>query len=482
MRIKSLSMHILPLMAILAIAFGCDDSGGTSADGDSALMAGTEASSDKAEQTGDDQAGEDHADKTEQTGDGQAGEDHADDDKEMATDDSMDDVSSDSMADTAADADKGFGHYVIGTVVRTPEASQSFVAFAKDIASTDTVMLDDAIEAGSAGGVFAAGDGTGVFFTAEEGGTLQRWRATSTAADDDPMVERDGSINFSDVGLTSFFPTPTHVQFISETKAYLMNSLFGEIIVWDPSTLEVLGTIETGLPTEVLGTPGDFSLSGVSVGDDTLMFTYNYARPDALRAESYLVVIDTTDDTVETDHTVACGDLQYGVAADNGDVYWASSFYQASLFRIDESMAPAPCLLRVASGTAEFADTGITLNELSDGFPAGNLVPAGGNKALVLVYDENEVPIAADADVFAVVGAPAWRWWSLDLETLEASELDGSTAGSGQTVHYDVDGESYVIRVAPDYSTSTFERVVSNGAPVPGLTITGAARFGLVKP
>ena len=213
-------------------------------------------------------------------------------------------------------------NFAIGTQVSTTDSSQNFVAFADELDSTDTLTLGQAIEAGSAGGVFAAGEGTGVFFTAEEGGLLQRW--TVSAEDpDNPTVMQDGVISFAGEGLTSFFPTASHIQFIDENKAYLMSSAFGEIIVWDPSSLEITKTITIpGLATDVDGTAGSFSLSGVRSGDQ-LMFTYNFATPTSLKTESYLVVIDTTDDTVAVDHTATCGDLAYGMVADNGDVYWA---------------------------------------------------------------------------------------------------------------------------------------------------------------
>ena len=159
----------------------------------------------------------------------------------------------------------------------------------------------------------------------------------------------------------------------------------------------------------------------------------------------------------------------------------SSSFFNAALHYLDEENVAAPCLLRVPSGSATFDDTGIKLPDLAGGQIAANIVPAGGNKALIRVYDEEIVPITADTDTFTLIVTPAWRWWSLDLDTMEATELADSTSGTGQTIHYEVAGESYVITLASDYSTSTIELVVPDAAPVPGLTITGVARFGLVK-
>lgn len=381
-------------------------------------------------------------------------------------------------AEDEPEAEIPVGDFVIGTQLATPDGSQNFVAFADQVDDSNMLTLDQALEAGSAGGVFAPADGDGVFFTAEEGGILQRWRANA----DDRTVVRDGMLDFSAEGLTSFFPTATHIQFIDDTKAYLMNSAFGEIIVWNPSDLEVLETIEVPeIETDIDGAAGSFSLSGVRTGS-RLMFTYNYFRDtSSFTPESYLVVIDTTDDTILVDHSSECGDLTYGVEAENGDVYWASSFFNAALHHVDEDAAPAPCLLRVPNGTAEFMNTDVTLTALAGGRPAGNIVHAGGNHALMRVYHDELAPVESDADATALVIAPAWRWWLLDLENLEAEELSDSTAGTGQTIYYQIGSDSYVITLAPDYSTTTFERVVPDEAPIPGLTVPGTARFGLVK-
>jgi len=380
-----------------------------------------------------------------------------------------------------AETEPLLGEFVIGTQLVTPDSTQSFVVFADDIEAPGQLTLDDSVEAGSAGGVFSPGDGTGVFFTAESGGTLQRWRPGSTDSGD-PTVVRDGTVSFAAYGLTSFFPTASHIQFIDETKAYVMNSPMGEIILWDPTNLQVRGVIQIpGLVTQINGVPGSFSFSGVRSGT-RLMFTYNYfGDSGSFTRESYLVVIDTTTDTAQSAHTTSCGDLNYGMAAANGDVYWASGFFNASIHRLAPDLAPAPCLLLVPNGTATFVDTAVTLTALTGGRPAGNIVPAGPNRGLMRVYHEEVLPITSDMDVNTLVGSPAWRWWSLDLGTMQAAELPNSTSGRGQTIHYDVAGEPYVINLAADYSSTTIERVVPEGAPVPGLTVAGVARFGIVK-
>ena len=381
------------------------------------------------------------------------------------------------------DSDSGDGdgnlaaRFSVGTIVVTADDALPFVAFTDDVDEPGLLELGQAIEAG-AGGVYSAGQGNGVFFTGEPGSILQRWRFT-----DGGLVARDGRISFANQGLDETRLLPSSVQFISPNKAYVLNVDGPGVIIWDPERLEITGGFEIpDVPREVEGGLGSFSYNAIRDGDQ-IAVTYYYLVPgfSSFVSRSHLIVLDTASDSARTDVTNSCGDLAYGAQTEGGDIFFASDFLNAAFNRFFPDQAPPPCLVRVDARSARFDADFETLTALAGGRTAANLVSAGGSEALIRVYDDSVAPVTPDDTIISFINRNAWRWWSVDLDSMEARPLPGSSLGTGQTLRFEVGNDNYVIRVAETLATTTLERVVQGQTPQPGLTVTGIARSGIVQ-
>ena len=376
------------------------------------------------------------------------------------------------------DADSTFvaaPNYGLGTNAFTSEGANPFVAFADDLSEERRLTLDDALEVN--GGLFSSPLLGGLFFTQEEGGVLQRWRFL-----EDGSLEPDGRISFAGLGLSAPFLRPSHVQFVARDKAYLLDNAFGGIVVWNPRTLEIIRNIEIPEVGPAEGEFGEFSLSVVRRNDE-LVFTYHYssADGDSVFRRADLVVLDVTTDEVQVDTTTACGDLRFGLVVTSGDIVWASSTRAAGIHRVIPQNSFEPCMVTVPQGTARFEEGAASLLALTDGAPAGALIPAGEDRALLSVFDEDRFPIPDDAaDTSVIFGPLAWRWWEVDLSDMTANLLPESEYFSSGTISYEIGEDVYVISLSEDFASSTLALVQPEGVPVSGLSVVGVLNNGLV--
>ena len=317
----------------------------------------------------------------------------------------------------------------------------------------------------------------GAFFTAEDGGVMQRWRFL-----EDGSLQRDGRISFAGLGLTDLFLRTSNVQFVSPDKAYLFDVTFTQIVVFNPSTLEIIETLDIpGVEPAGVGEFLDFCCTTIRRNDE-LFFTSTY-KPDPVDdvfSRADLIVIDTTTDEVSVDRTTACGDLRSAVLRSNGDIVWASGTFPAELNAVDPDRGFEPCMVTVRSGSVRFEEGSVSLTDLTGG-PAGNLVPAGEDRALTLVYDEESFPIPDDA--MNITLQVAWQWWEVDLNDMAANLIPDQEYVLGATLDYNIDGVGYLVTFSADddgFATSTVNLVPPEGLPVPGISVPGVLQNGIV--
>lgn len=87
------------------------------------------------------------------------------------------------------------------------------------------------------------------------------------------------------------------------------------------------------------------------------------------------------------------------------------------------------------------------------------VIPAGEDRALLSVFDEDRFPIPDDAaDTSVVFGPPAWRWWEVDLSDMTANLLPESEYFSSGTISYEIGEDVYVISLSEDFASVTTRR------------------------
>jgi len=369
--------------------------------------------------------------------------------------------------------------FVLATNTFTPDSSNGNVLVSATLTEDRELDLADAVEVPGGGVVYGDLAFPGVAFVGgAEDPALTRFQ-----------VGADGSLE--EGGQLSFFPEmadfnirANHVELVSETKAYVFDRRGANILVWNPTAFERGETIELTELVPEAGESGDFGYVTYRRGDD-LFITYNYRADDFydVMPRTALVVVDTVTDEVTIDVREGCGEMTLGAEASDGTLYYATGVHGTSVnHTTGADDAPAPCLLRVLPGETAW-DAGFEEDPrtLVGDRPAGDLVPGPGDLALLRVYDEAEVPLPADADGFAMRGSPGWRWWAVDLGALTATELTETELAAGNTLVYRVGGDSFLLKLAADFSASTLQRVRDDGALVDGIRVPGVLQGGVVQ-
>lgn len=369
--------------------------------------------------------------------------------------------------------------YLLGTNVFSDSGTTGYAVPTTALAGGEELTLAQAAE--FAGGIqlFADDSSSGVVFIGDsEAPVLTRYRVSASGG-----LTADGELSFANQGLTSINLRHEHIQFVSATKAYLFSSEFGEIIAWNPATMEIVDTI--AVPGLTVEEPWNWEFGYIVFRRGTeLVTTFNYRASDfyGVQPRSVLVVLDTATDEVVTDVLEGCGEMTLGTQAANGDIYWATGVHGVSVHRTTPDFAPAPCLRRVLASESVFDATfAKDPRELTGDRPAGDLVGRGDGTALIRVYHEDEAPLAETDNGFNMRRKQGWRWWSVDLTDLTATELTESPFSGSNTLLFRVDGEAYLLRLAADFSSSTLELLPAGGVPTPVLTVPGVLQGGLVR-
>ena len=370
--------------------------------------------------------------------------------------------------------------FVLATNVFSPDTTAGYLLVTETLQPDPVVALslDEAIEQPGGAGVFQ-GPGRSVLVGNAEGPTLRRF-----VLGDSGQLRLDGEMSFLNEGVTSTARgRPATVQLVSEDKAYFLNADFADIIVFDPTVLEIRERIELSGVAPAAGETGDFGYISFRDGE-RILITYNYRDSNFYNVlpRTVLVVIDTRTDTVTTDTVEGCGEMTLGARGSDGSIYWATGVHGASVHRTTgEETAPAPCLLRVSAGASNF-DEGFREDprSLAGGAPAGDLVGVSDGRALLRVYDETEAPIDAGADGFALRSSVGWRWWSVDLAALAATELTQDPFRSANTLVYPVEDATYVIAFETVEET-LLQLATADEAPKTVLRVPGVLQGGIVE-
>ncbi|MEM7139029.1 MAG: hypothetical protein AAF500_20820 [Myxococcota bacterium] len=344
----------------------------------------------------------------------------------------------------------------------------AFVAIVDSLEAGTEVDLETALEIPN-GGLAVAPEGSGVVYAVD--GATPRLTRFEVSADGD--FEPTETLSTQEFSRSSNSAAVGNFVFVSETKAYIIDTLSLIIIVWDPSTMEITGTID--LSGAQLG--GFVALIGdqsVQRGSE-LVFALGYVSVDAaFGPDSKLVFLDTETDSIARIVDVnGCAQVSSVLLDPGGDVYAASG--APSVFnRLAGLSAGVECIVRVPAGTYDIEDYAL-LSSRTDGAPAGSLLPQGGTKAYARVLDEDLIaPGASDLGDFNQ--SQAWRWGLLDLAGDEPFELITSLdPKSGSTTPFHIDGETWGSQGEPMFASSTLVNLSSDrprlGLEAPGVII-----------
>jgi hypothetical protein len=298
---------------------------------------------------------------------------------------------------------------------------------------------------------------------------------TRFSVDDSGELVEDGTISFLPYGLQQGQFDSWNATFISPDKAYLMDFGQGRTIIWNPTTLEILGAIE---PPDELFRPG-VTLEGspAAVRDGLLFRTFNWVNyDDATYSTDFLLAIYDvqTDQLLELVPETRCPVPGNLVQTDEaGNIYFSNWIWPVAgtIMR----GAPSSCVLRINAGATRF-DPEWTLNygDLTEGRRGAMFTYLPGNRALISAFYEERTSFDATTDPWSYVGSSNWRIWNADLTTMTATPIQGIDFNGGAYTPVQFDNRVFLMVPGGEeesYATQLYE--VTDGTATPYVKLPG---------
>ncbi|WP_437688573.1 hypothetical protein [Sorangium sp. So ce176] len=369
--------------------------------------------------------------------------------------------------------DEGGDAFVVATRVWDDTATNSYFHVLPSLDRGTQVDPSQALEIPGSARLFAF-EGLGWFGLGEaQAPTISRYTLEGGA------LFKGDSISFLPFGVKSLWPTN---YVISPTKVYHPDRAGEQIVVWNPTTMEVEGTIP--LPdTHREGYLALYGYGAVLRGKTLLVSVgwVDWTTTDTILPETGLVAIDTETDTVAGfDVDDRCGGITQPVETASGDAYFVSSGLAGAAYHL-ERLETEPCALRILKDAESFdPDYALLLGELTDGAIAGDPIPAGGDSLFLRVFDESLATIGEETKMSEVTGQPAWHWWRWDTATGEAAAIPELAPSPANVSFFEVDGRVFTIDEKSGSTESALIELTAEGGPKLGLTTPGYLH-GLAK-
>jgi len=346
--------------------------------------------------------------------------------------------------------------YVLGSLVFGPEGTTSYVSVIDSLAAQQ-IDYTTAYEFAGAADVWV--DHGAVFVANAEDLTITKYVVEGHA-----LVAQQ-AIGFGGFGLTDFgFWLNT---FVSADKAYFLNGAT-ELVVWNPTTMEITGTI----PLPVLEARAGFQPFPAYADRAALVRNGKLYQPIYWTDDTYfkytpdsqIVVIDIASDAVVETLQAPCPGLDYATADAAGNLYFSSWVYAAGAAVVLEQ--PATCVFEVpADGSAPHV--AMAFAEVAGGREGAALRFLPGGRAVFSGFHDERFTVDGTTDVADVTFGPNWRFWSYDAAAGTAAPIDTIDFNAGAQYSFDVDGRTYMLVAAGDYSATTVYEVGDDVQPAP---------------
>ena len=217
---------------------------------------------------------------------------------------------------------------------------------------------------------------------------------TRYAVDDRQRLSREDEVSFMQLGGTGNVMT----SFISPTRAYSMTRDNMTIIVWDPSAMETLGTIDASAALDPDYPSYDYGEPVVFDGHVAWPITwYDYDNFDFKPSVDVILASATDDAPAFALSDTRCGAGWSLFTDPEGDLYALGNawFGFAHFFDKDPARQPNDCLLRIKRGTTEFdPEFYVDLNRAADTPAVYHTWQSKGRSVVAAVWDPTDDPAA----------------------------------------------------------------------------------------
>lgn len=336
----------------------------------------------------------------------------------------------------------------------------------------ENVALDPmtAIEAGQRGFGFGP-EGEGVVFVLD-GETA---RITRYDIDPEGVPSEGDTLSAQNLLQTARGATAGNFAFVGPNKAYAIDPLNQQVIVWDPTAMVLSEIIDVGEAMALSDFVPVLGYNTLRRGTE-LVVVMGYRRLTTIdyATESRILFFDTETDTVVEAVTVEdCALLQHAFATESGDIHAGSDVFTA-VARLTGTAGGPECMVRIPAG--EYAtDSYALFSSRTNGVVAGSLLQQSGTRAYVRVLDESLLP-EGPLTSGELNGTPAWRWGLLDLASAEPltvlTDLEPQAAVAQPFI---IDGRFYSNEF-DDFDESRVVGLSGTESPEPGVSSLGIIR------
>jgi hypothetical protein len=348
--------------------------------------------------------------------------------------------------------------YIVGSTLNGPEGWNAYVAALSALVPQE-VDYGKALEVPGRADVWVWDDK--VFIALADAPVVSRYAVTEQLQ----FVEEGPRISFADRGLASaqFW----NAIWLTPDKAYMNNAAGLEYIIWNPRSMQIVGSVPHPAIEERPGfvVRNSSTNRGAVVRDGKVYHTYywtdeNYERyePDS-RIAVYDIASDQLLDVIEA----PCPGLDVATQDDAGNLYFSSWTGLPGLSLV--LGAPTSCAVKIPAGSEQI-DPAWTLAwpDVTDGRHGAALRYQGDGHGLLSVFHDERLQYDSSSDAFELIGTENWQTWRVELGSRRAAPVAGIAANSG-AIYVEPIGESvYALVPTENYQSSQIYSVVGETA------------------
>lgn len=347
--------------------------------------------------------------------------------------------------------------YLAATWVSDVDATHTYVAL---VDSLDVEELDfsTALEVPGWGDAWVA---DGVVFVADgETPNVGRYAVT-----DDGRLELEAEMGFGSYGVfgASFWDQ----QILTPTKAFLSDPAGLRYVVWDPTAMEITGTVAWPELTfdEGLAPFHSYTDRGGVVADG-LYWHAIYGHDESWQDfgdRSYVLVWDVETDALVDTIEVPCPMMDTTTLGDDGYVYLSGWSYMP--LSVEAGASDTNCAVRIDAATREL-DAAWTFDYVSatGGDQGSGLRAVSGDDGVFAVFHGSGVPVRPGMDMWELDAGPDdWELYELDLPSRTATPT-GVLMGDGSYYESHID-DGYYVYLPNGEDTQVYERTEDGYVP-----------------
>jgi hypothetical protein len=291
----------------------------------------------------------------------------------------------------------------------------------------------------------------------------------------DGALTQTGQLSFANYGMPYWTIDAWGNTMVSPTQAYFTNPGDGSLIVWNPTSMEIVREIP--LP---LDAPAGLELQAAPayLRGDRLFRLFSWANFDTFefsKAPQQLGVYDTTsDELVALAEDDRCPAVYSEPFEDEAGALYFSNHVWSPMETLVKG-APQSCSLRVLAGEAAFdPEWQLKYADFADGREGAVLRYLGNGQALADIFHDERTTITSETDPSELGQSSNWRLWTVNLETDVGAPIEGLDFKPGGYNDVHVGGRSFILMPSDNYARTTAYELL-DGAAIRRFGIQGSA-------